>query len=85
MANPFDDFIRRAESILPELCSTKDLVNLGIYKSEQAAAYARRKGYSPEFFQFASRTVKYPKDAVLKFLKNAHRKNENSATGNTHS
>ncbi len=66
--NSCDDFIEKAKKNLPDLCSVKDLIALGIYRSEQAAAYARKKSIGPDFFKLPHRTVIYPKIGVINYL-----------------
>jgi len=61
-------FIECLKRTLPDLVTPKDLVKLGIYKSEQAAYAARQKGRCPEYFRIPQRGVLYPKAAVIEFL-----------------
>lgn len=69
--NALDEFINKIQKKLPSLCKTKDLINAGLYRSEQSAAYARKMGFGPEFFQFPSSEVLYPKESVIDYLKKA--------------
>lgn len=64
-------FIQKAESILPDPCTSKDLVDMGLYKSEQAACYARKMGLSPDYFKLPHKAILYPKAGVVEFLKKA--------------
>ena len=66
-----DDYISKVEQMLPDLATTKDLIKAGIYRSDQAASAARRKGQAPSFFRFNKRVVIYPKQGVIEFLKRA--------------
>lgn len=66
-----DLFIEKISRILPELCSPKDLVKIGIYKTEMGAWHARKKGTSPEFFKLPEGHVLYPKESIIDFLKKA--------------
>ena len=66
--NSCDEFIENAKRTLPVRCTVKDLIDLGIYKSDQAAAYARKNGTSPDFFKMPNRTVMYPKSGVISYL-----------------
>ena len=63
-----DDYIEKARRELPELCNTKDLVNFGIYKSEQAAHIARKKGVASEYFKLPHGTIMYSKKGILELL-----------------
>ena len=52
---------------LPELLSTKDLVNLGFWPYQDAAFLARRKGNSPDFLRIGSKIL-YTKTSVFAFI-----------------
>lgn len=67
--NACDSYIDFVEKKLPELCSVKDLVAIGIFKSEQSAYHARRHGDTPEFFLLPNHRVAYPKIGIIDFLK----------------
>ena len=64
----FNSFLERMADVLPDLLSPTDLVKYGIYKSNQAAYEARRKGDCPGFLRIARRGIVYPKESVIKFL-----------------
>lgn len=64
-----DDYIKWASSRLPELATTRDLIDIGFYRSIPAAAAARRNGYAPEHFKVNERLILYPKQAILDFLR----------------
>lgn len=53
---------------LPELCSVRDLLKIGIYRSEQAAYSARKSGNCPAHFRLPFRGIVYPRDGVIEFL-----------------
>lgn len=53
----------------PELLNTKDLINIGLYPTPEAAYFARKKGLGPCFIK-VGRRVFYPKSEVIKFLSN---------------
>lgn len=80
--NSCDAFIKRAMKELPEMCTVKDLLKLGIYRSEQAAAHARRKGLSPDYFKLPHRGVLYPKQGVIEFLKQSQHPRERDENRN---
>lgn len=63
-----EDYIKKASTVLPDLCKTKDLVKLGIYSSEQAAHNARKKGLAPDYFKMAHGNIVYPKKGIIEFL-----------------
>lgn len=54
---------------LPIMCRTKDLLQVGLYRSEQAACAARRRGNCPDFIRTNARVVEYPRPAVLAYVK----------------
>lgn len=66
--NSCDEYITRLANTLPEICSTKHLIEIGIYRSEQSACYARKHGLSPDYFKIPLRGVCYPKKGVIDFL-----------------
>lgn len=63
-----EEYIDYVDRELPKMATTKDLIRVGIYRTDQAAAKARRKKLGPEFFQLNQRVVLYPKAAVIDFL-----------------
>lgn len=69
--NAVDDFIKMAEETLPPVCFVRDLIKLGIYRSEQSASYARKNKKSPPYMQLPTRIILYPKQGVLEYLRNA--------------
>src|SRR5260221_4748847 len=73
-----DDFIEKAKRTLPELCTTKDLINLGIYKSDQAAYHARKNGLAADHFRMPHGTIVYPKNGIIELLE----KSKYDAKGN---
>ncbi len=66
-----DDYIETISYKLPILASTKDLKKIGLYRSDQAAAAARRKGMGPPFFKINARVILYPREGVIEYLKNS--------------
>ena len=69
--NSCDEFIERAKRELPDLCTTGDLIKLGIYKSPQAATHARQTGRSSDYFKLPTGTVVHPKKGVIDLLENS--------------
>ena len=67
--NPQDSLIRRIKKALPELASAKDLVGIGMYRTEQAAYTARQRGQCPPYLRIPARGIVYPRDGVIAFLK----------------
>jgi hypothetical protein len=63
-----DDFIAKIKRDLPELCTTKDLIRIGLFTSEQAAHAARKKGFAPEYFKLPQGSVRFPKQGVIYLL-----------------
>ena len=74
--NTCDTFIKKIEFSLKDPCTCSDLVNVGIYRSPQAARYARQVGSSPPFFKLGGKII-YPRDGVILWLKeNKHESSE---------
>lgn len=63
-----DDFIDELRKELPKLCTAKDLVKFGLYKSEQAAYNARKKGHAFDHFKMPHGTIVYPREGVIESL-----------------
>lgn len=62
-----DDWIQNISCILPEQCTTLDLVKVGIYTSPHSACAARKIGKCPPYFKFGSR-IMYPRAGVVNWL-----------------
>ncbi len=56
---------------LPDLCSVSDLMKIGIYRSEQAAYEARKRGKAPKHFRLPFRGIVYARDDVIEFLRDS--------------
>lgn len=67
--NPIDDFIKEIESRLPELSSSTDLVQVGLYSSEAALCKSRQRGDTPAFIKMSAGRIRYPRKSVIDFLK----------------
>ena len=86
-----DDFIEKATKVLPELCTTNDLIKLGIYKSAQGATHARQTGRSADYFKLPTGTIVYPKKGIIELLKKSKHSsdgkcfNEDNHTGRPYS
>ena len=73
-------FISKLKRTLPDLCSVKDLLKVGIYRSEQAAYSARRTGNCPFNFYFPCRGYVYPKESVIEFVEKVARSSSKRET-----
>jgi hypothetical protein len=62
-------YIKTIEDSFPLLCTANDLVKIGLIKSHAMAYYLRRTGRGPEFLKMTNRSILYPKDAVIKYLR----------------
>lgn len=62
-----NDIVSEKFKALPELLSSHDLVDLGLFRSPTAAYLARLRGYSPDYIKIGN-LVKYPKSKVLEFI-----------------
>ena len=74
---PCDQFLAFLEMNLAEMCTTQDLIQLGVYTSEQAAANARHKKKCPDYFRLPGRGILYPKAAVLQFIQRTRNEHYN--------
>jgi hypothetical protein len=52
----------------PDLLSTNDLLRLGLYPTNKAAYFARRRKISSPPFIMVGKRVFYPRDQLLRFL-----------------
>jgi hypothetical protein len=64
---PCDQYIRKISLLLPEICTVKDLVKVGLYANKQAAATARIAHSFPDYFKLGKRIV-IPKESVVAWL-----------------
>lgn len=62
------DFLNQIRSTLPELASTKDLINVGIFSSISHATHCRKRGDSPAFINISKKRIMYPKEEVITWL-----------------
>lgn len=67
--NALQRYLERLDATLPEMCRTKDLIEAGIYHSDQAACAARRRGNGPDFIFVNHRRIAYPKMELMAWLR----------------
>lgn len=67
--NSLAETLKNFEKILPPLASAVDLVNLGIFPTISTVNRLRILGKGPAYLKLSERIVRYPKDSVIKFLK----------------
>ena len=72
--NSLDNFIEMIENQLPDLIRTKELVEIGIYNSPQAAYQARLSKLCPPWLRIPRKGVVYPKAGVVAFLRECESK-----------
>lgn len=65
--NALEQAISNIEAQLPEMCSTSDLMRIGLVNSHQAARALRKKNKGPSYFQLGKRIL-YPKKAVIEYF-----------------
>lgn len=65
----FEKFIENIERKMPEIMSTKDLINLGMFKSRATWTNMRKRNQGPEYLIFNNKMIVYPKECVLKWLR----------------
>ena len=54
---------------LTEFSTAIDLVRLGIFSSESTLSRARSTGHVPDYIEFSPGKIRYPRLAVVRFLK----------------
>jgi hypothetical protein len=69
-----DAFIDKVATTLPEMARTEDLIRIGIFRTAQSASRARKINDSPPFIKINNKVYLYPRDGVVKFLKNRNGK-----------
>jgi len=69
MSSAINDFVDIIEAKIPDIASATDLVNLGLFPSRWALAQQRTRGTGPEFLKLGQRTILYPKEAVIAWLR----------------
>lgn len=62
-----NEFIRKIREILPDPCTVKDLVKVGIFRTPQSARGVRMSGIGPSHFKLGKRIL-YPKDGIIEWL-----------------
>lgn len=68
--NAAEEYIKKIEMELPEKCTVKDLMRVGIYNCATAAVEARVMGDCPVYFQLRKRgRIFYPKAGVIEWLR----------------
>ena len=68
--NGADAWLRKIADQYPSVLETKDLIEIGLYKTNQSASQARKRGIAPPFFDIEGRGYIYPKEALIEWLKN---------------
>ena len=63
---------------LPEFLTSEHLVQLGLYKSIDAAYQARMNGHGPKFLKL-KHLILYPKSSLLEFIEKRMREANSSA------
>lgn len=64
-----------------DFLSSKDLVGLGLWSSENAAYEARKRGQSPHYCKMGRRVI-YPKQSVIDFILQRMKKGYGEHEGN---
>lgn len=67
--NSCDDFIAKLDKLLPEICTIHDLIRTGIVSHRNTMEQYRKKNLGPPFLRISERKIFYPKNGVLKWLK----------------
>lgn len=53
---------------LPDLASTKDLINMGLFSSISHATHCRKRGDCPKYISLSKKRILYPKEAIIEWL-----------------
>jgi len=70
LTQPCEEYLEHLELKLPELCTVKDLISVGIYHSNMVASNARKSGNTPPYFQhYKGGKVTYPRSGVIQWLR----------------
>lgn len=69
-------FLEKIRKEMPDLISTSEMVQLGIYKTQQAAYMARKKHTCPLYIKIPQRGIVYPKQGVIEYLEKQIKKTE---------
>ncbi len=62
----------------PNLLSVKDLIDLGIFSSNDYAYESRVKGNSPDYIKVGHKIL-FPRESVIQFLQNRFKKGDKSS------
>lgn len=62
------EYILRIKDQLPELCTVRDLIRVGIYRTTSGANMARMQKRGPEYLKIPGRGVVYPREGVINFM-----------------
>lgn len=62
-------FIKRIENSLPELCTVRDLIKAGFWKSHQSARNARLTEDAPPFLRIGKKKIIFPKTELIQWLR----------------
>lgn len=65
----YNQFLDQTQSNLPELATTKDLIEAGIFSCVAQATQCRKRGDSPVFITLSKKRIMYPKEEVIAWLK----------------
>lgn len=62
------NFINQITSNLPELATTKDLIEVGLFSSIAHATHCRKRRDCPVFISLSKKRILYPKEEVIAWL-----------------
>lgn len=79
--NPCDEIISKMTDGLPEICTINDLIRAGIVNNRATMEYYRRKKLSPPYLRISSRRIYYPRNGIVKWLKEKSYVGEKKAQG----
>lgn len=62
------DFLNQITSNLPNLATTKDLIEVGLFSSVSHATHCRKRGDCPKYISLSKKRILYPKQEVIAWL-----------------
>jgi hypothetical protein len=62
------EFLNQITSNLPNLATTKDLIEVGLFSSISHATHCRKRGDCPVFITLSKKRILYPKEEVIAWL-----------------
>ncbi len=65
--DPMEEKTKKTLEQMPEFLTGQNLVDLGLYRSQNMLYHAKKRGQAPDYIQFEHKIL-YPKASVLRFI-----------------